>query len=438
MFPKSKIELLQLALTSLALYEGKIDGIAGPLTLSAIGKFEALALEKPTVDKPTPQESAEKPDALNNIIDGQGADMQEALAFTLKNEGGYTHHPDDRGGPTNKGITLGRLTEYLGREATVEELRNLDYEKIKSIYQKYYWDAMNLDHVLDQSIATALFDMGVLCGTGTAARLCQEVLGISQTKKMDAGTLAALNSTTDEKFIPEFAAKNIQRFESIVGSNPSQKVFLKGWKSRANRLRSLVNDDDIAVGVAPSSSASGTSIESILYALADTAEVPRQDIKKMIDWQTTHNPSTNPRYWAVFKIKEHSKTKRMHIFDRVANKVQSIHAVHGTGSDLNNDGIAGDFSNTPESHKSSVGLYQTLGTYNMAKHGRALRLKGLDDTNSNALARGIVFHGVPYAGEDYVKQHGRCGRSYGCPAVEYAVVQDLIDKLKGGSLLLIS
>ena len=174
------------------------------------------------------------------------------------------------------------------------------------------------------------------------------------------------------------------------------------------------------------------------YDLADTVRVPHEDIKKMIDWQTHNNPNSNPRYWAVFKIKEHSKNKRMHIFDRVDKTVQSVHAVHGTRSDPNNDGIATEFSNTPNSHMSSLGLYKTLGTYKMAKHGRALRLDGLEASNNNALMRGIVFHGVPYAGDDYIKQYGRCGRSYGCPAVEYSVVQDLIDKLKGGSLFLIS
>ena len=342
----------------------------------------------------------------------------------------------DRGGATNKGITIGRLSEYLGRPATKEEVKNLNYETIKLIYKKYYWDVLNLDHVLDQSIATALFDIGVLCGTGTAARLCQDVLDINQTRKMDSRTLEAINATTDEKFIPLFAKRNINRFEDIVNNNPSQKVFLKGWKNRANRLPSLINNDDIEVAVL--TSLPETPIGEGLYDLADQVGVSHADIKKMIDWQTDNNPTSNPRYWVVYKIKEHSKVRRMHIFDRVDKKVQSVHAVHGTGSDPNHDGLATEFSNTPESHKSSLGLYKTLSTYNMAKHGRALRLEGLETTNSNALKRGIVFHGVPYAGDEYVQQYGRCGRSLGCPAVEYAVVQDLIDKLKGGSLFLIS
>lgn len=436
MFSKNKIEALQLALKSLELYQGKIDGIVGPLTLAAMNRFEALALERPVVDKPFEREAAEKTDAPKRTIDGQAADIEDALLFTLKNEGGYTDHPLDKGGATNKGITIGRLSEYLGRPATKADVKNLDYDTIRSIYKKYYWDVLNLDHVLDQSIATVLFDMGVLCGTGTAARLCQEVLGISQTKKMDAPTLKKINSTTDEIFIPAFAQKNIERFEAIVNNNPSQRVFLKGWKNRANRLLSLINNDDIEA-VVPMSTPDVT-IGDGLYALADQVGVPRDDIKRMIDWQTQNNPTSSPRYWAVFKIKEHSKNKRMHIFDQVDKKVQSVHAVHGTGSDPNHDGLANDFSNTPDSKKSSLGLYRTLGTYIMAKHGRALRLDGLETTNSNAQKRGIVFHGVPYAGDEYVQQHGRCGRSYGCPAVEYALAQDLIDKLKGGSLLLIA
>ena len=42
MFTQSKIESLQLTLKSLALYDGKIDGVVGPLTLSAIKMLEAL------------------------------------------------------------------------------------------------------------------------------------------------------------------------------------------------------------------------------------------------------------------------------------------------------------------------------------------------------------------------------------------------------------
>ena len=108
----------------------------GQQTLAAINKFEALTLEKPTVDKPVADEAEVQRVVVENHIDGQGADIESALVFTLKNEGGYTDHPLDKGGPTNKGITIGRLSEYLGRNATKDEVKNLDFETIKLIYKK--------------------------------------------------------------------------------------------------------------------------------------------------------------------------------------------------------------------------------------------------------------------------------------------------------------
>jgi lysozyme family protein len=42
-------------------------------------------------------------------------DFQRALAFLLKAEGGYTNHPSDRGGPTNKGILQREYDRYRRR-----------------------------------------------------------------------------------------------------------------------------------------------------------------------------------------------------------------------------------------------------------------------------------------------------------------------------------
>lgn len=436
MFSQNKIEALQLALKALDLYDGKIDGLAGPLTLAAVQKFETLMLNPPTFTKPEPETPAENPDPVALFTDGQGADIEEALRFTLKNEGGYSDHPADNGGATNKGITIGRLSEYLNKKATKDDVKNLTYDTIKLIYKKYYWDVLKLDHVLDQGIATALFDMGVLCGTGTIIKIARNIVNVSPGLKMDAETLAAINATTDSQFIPQLVKRTLQRFKKIVENNPSQQVFIKGWNNRANRLLSLIHTDDFEPEIPALKAA--TTIGEGLHALAGEVGVSSADIDKMIAWQTTNSAHSNPRYWVVFEIKKHSKNKRMHIFDREDKTVQSIHAVHGTGSDIDHDGLATDFSNVPESHKSSLGLYKTLGTYIMAKNGRALRLEGLEASNNNALKRGIVFHGVDYAGEQYVLKNGRCGRSHGCPAVEYAVVQELIDKIKGGSLFLIS
>ncbi|WP_415583740.1 hypothetical protein, partial [Klebsiella spallanzanii] len=59
-------------------------------------------------------------------------------------------------------------------------------------------------------------------------KICQEILGISITKRMDTQTLDALNKLPNDKFIPLFASKHIELLKKIVAKNPSQNVFLKG------------------------------------------------------------------------------------------------------------------------------------------------------------------------------------------------------------------
>jgi hypothetical protein len=45
------------------------------------------------------------------------ANFERAFALTLKHEGGYVDHPRDPGGATHLGITIGTLSQHLGRPA---------------------------------------------------------------------------------------------------------------------------------------------------------------------------------------------------------------------------------------------------------------------------------------------------------------------------------
>ncbi len=105
-------------------------------------------------------------------------------------------------------------------------------------------------------------------------------------------------------------------------------------------------------------------------------------------------------------------------------------STQGTGANL-----ATKFSNENESHQTSLGLFVTDTAY-VGKNGYSLRLDGLDEGfNDRARERAIVMHGAPYVSEAFVKANGRLGRSWGCPAVSDAVARELIDRVKGGSLV---
>jgi hypothetical protein len=131
-------------------------------------------------------------------------------------------------------------------------------------------------------------------------------------------------------------------------------------------------------------------------------------------------PSTAERFW-VFDLAEHELLYR----ELVA---------HGQGS---GDNVASRFSNEAESHQSSLGLFVTEDTY-VGKNGYSLRMRGLDTGfNDRAYERAIVMHGAPYVSEEFVRQQGRLGRSWGCPALRAPVARQVIDRVKGGGALFV-
>ncbi|SEO18024.1 L,D-transpeptidase catalytic domain [Flavobacterium sp. CF108] len=113
------------------------------------------------------------------------------------------------------------------------------------------------------------------------------------------------------------------------------------------------------------------------------------------------------------KIK--SGKNRFFVYDLENEKIidQGLVA-HGSGSET---GIKGDilqFSNMPNSNCTSLGRYSVEKPYK-GVFGKAFRLAGLDETNSNALKRAIVLHcykEVPDEEKEYYIIN-----SHGCPMV---------------------
>jgi hypothetical protein len=141
----------------------------------------------------------------------------------------------------------------------------------------------------------------------------------------------------------------------------------------------------------------------------------------------------NPSTLTVIDYSKPSAEKRLWVFDLRSHALLYEELVaHGKGS---GDSLAKAFSNNPESHQSSLGLFETQDTYS-GKNGYSLRLKGLDaGFNDKALERAIVMHGAPYVSEKVARSLGRLGRSWGCPALREAVAPEIIDRIRGNGLL---
>ncbi|MEO6252578.1 MAG: murein L,D-transpeptidase catalytic domain family protein [Ferruginibacter sp.] len=128
-----------------------------------------------------------------------------------------------------------------------------------------------------------------------------------------------------------------------------------------------------------------------------------------------------------------SSKKRLFVIDLDQAKVLfNTYVAHGAKSGA---AMATEFSNTPESNKSSLGFYETLQTYS-GGHGYSLKLQGLErGINDNANSRAIVIHPAAYVDEALIRSQGYIGRSWGCPALPERLSKPIINTIKGGTCL---
>lgn len=130
-----------------------------------------------------------------------------------------------------------------------------------------------------------------------------------------------------------------------------------------------------------------------------------------------------------------STEKRFYLID-LKNK-QLMHQTYTSHGVNNGENEALAFSNLENSRQSSLGFYLTAETYE-GKHGRSLKLDGLEyGFNNNARRRYIVIHSADYVTEDFIRENGRLGRSWGCPALPPDLTREIIDEIKEGSVLFI-
>jgi hypothetical protein len=128
-----------------------------------------------------------------------------------------------------------------------------------------------------------------------------------------------------------------------------------------------------------------------------------------------------------------SSKKRLFILD-VKNQKLLFHTYVSHGRNSGRE-TATQFSNAPESFKSSLGFYITKDTY-IGKHGFSLKLQGEErGINDNAMNRAIVMHNASYVDESLIRSQGYIGRSLGCPAVPEQLHKPIIEKIKNGSCL---
>lgn len=165
------------------------------------------------------------------------ADAKKLIPFILKWEGGFANHPNDKGGATNKGITIATFRHFFGSGATVEQLKAMTDEQWETVFRKGFWNPFKGDEIKNQSIANICVDWAWGSGATTAIKQVQRLLGVAADGVVGNITLGAINNVEPEKLFEKIKSARLAFVEAIVKRDASQQVFLKGWRNRINSIQ---------------------------------------------------------------------------------------------------------------------------------------------------------------------------------------------------------
>ena len=163
----------------------------------------------------------------------------------LEKEGGYVNNPNDKGGPTNWGITqaVARAHGYSG------DMRALTREQALAIYEADYWYGPRFDQIsaVSPAIAAELCDTGVNMGPAVAAKFLQRSLNVMNNQQklypdlMADGQIGPRTISTLKQYLTSRglnaeevmlkALNSLQgaRYIELSEQRPANESFVYGW-----------------------------------------------------------------------------------------------------------------------------------------------------------------------------------------------------------------
>lgn len=166
--------------------------------------------------------------------------FDEALKFVLKQEGGYSNHPADKGGATNKGIIQSVYNRYRrDKNLSVRPVKNIEDKEVKEIYETQYWDKIRAQYI-KAPLGLVLFDTAVNFGVGGCIRRLQKALNVPVTGSWTQNISDVIHTCDAGKVALSICKMRMEWRNYISQHDTSQKVFLRGWLNRDNELASEV------------------------------------------------------------------------------------------------------------------------------------------------------------------------------------------------------
>ena len=179
--------------------------------------------------------------SFNNNTSGDV--FNKIFEYILLVEGGYSDDKADKGGKTKYGIIEVEARKY-GYQG---DMRNLTKDIAEDIYKNKYYLSNNLDKIKDKRVALSIADWTINSGSWGLKKAQQtinilkgDILAVDG--KIGKKSIEAINSANPEMFLIEYHELQRKFYYSIVKSNPSQAIFLKGWLNRVARKEQYIKN----------------------------------------------------------------------------------------------------------------------------------------------------------------------------------------------------
>lgn len=177
--------------------------------------------------------------------------IQDIAREIVAREGGYVNDPDDPGGATNFGVTIGTM-QRLGLDLTGDgrvsqaDVLALSREKAEEIYIRHYFEGPGLGQ-LPQSIQASVFDMYVNAGA-QAVRILQRLLNdmgqmVAVDGQLGPQTIAAAHAAqaaAPAHFADAYGIARRNYYYALADTRPASRKFARtrqggkgGWIRRA-------------------------------------------------------------------------------------------------------------------------------------------------------------------------------------------------------------
>ena len=151
----------------------------------------------------------------------------DAIDLVISFEG--SSYFDDPTNPTKFGVTLMQLKDYLGRDVTTDDLRNLQVSVAREVYRKLFLQSVSPINSI--AVKATYLGMAVNSGSGRAMQMMQTAIGKVSGQTIPADgmlgplTIALVNSLDPNVLVETMDCEWARHYQSL--SPPLREALLK-------------------------------------------------------------------------------------------------------------------------------------------------------------------------------------------------------------------